>query len=169
MDERQHPRWRLTRRGLFKRGGALGAALTVPGLGGAIANATALAATTRVPDSLPDPSRPAGTATAAMPFDHIVCVMMENHSFDNLLGALPILGTPKADGLTFNKAGQATNSNPSSNGTVTSYGLTNTEQPGSVDQSWDATHQQIDGGKMDGFVASVNSTEPMGYWTNEVL
>ncbi len=104
-----------------------------------------------------------------MPFDHIVCVMMENHSFDNLLGALPRLGQPKADGLTFDKAGQATNCNPSSKGTVAAYELTNTEQPGSVDQSWNATHQQIDGGKMDGFVESVNSIQPMGYWTDEVL
>ncbi len=168
MDERRHPRLRLTRRGLFKRGGALGAALAVPGLPSAIMSASAMAAT-RVPGSLPDPSRPAGTATAAMPFDHVVCVMMENHSFDNLLGALPVLGQRKADGLTFDGAGQATNTNPSAKGTVTSYVLTNTEQPGSVDQTWNATHQQIDGGKMDGFVESVNSTEPMGYWTDEVL
>ncbi len=52
---------------------------------------------------------------------------------------------------------------------MTSFVLPNTEQPGSVDQSWNATHQQIDGGKMDGFVTSVNSIEPMGYWTDEVL
>ncbi len=167
MDEPRHPRWRLTRRGLLKRG-AFGAALTLPGLRSAVMSASAMAAT-RVPDSLPDPSRPAGTATEAMPFDHVVCVMMENHSFDNLLGALPRLGQPHADGLTFDRAGQATNSNPSSNGTVTSFVLPNTEEPGSVDQSWNATHQQIDAGKMDGFVASVNSIEPMGYWTDEVL
>jgi phospholipase C len=131
-------------------------------------SATAMAAT-RDPDSLPDPRRPAGTATEAMPFDHIVCVMMENHSFDNLIGALPLLGQPKAAGLTFDRAGQATNSNPSSNGTVVAYEFTNTEQRPSVDQSWNATHQQIDGGKMDGFVESVNSIQPMGYWTDEVL
>jgi len=169
VNEPRHARWRLTRRGLLKRG-AFGAALTLPGMRSAIASASASAtARARVPDSLPDPTRPAGTSTAAMPFDHVVCVMMENHSFDNLLGALPRLGQPHADGLTFDRAGQATNSNPSSNGTVTSFVLPNTEQPGSVDQSWNATHQQIDGGKMDGFVASVNSIEPMGYWTDEVL
>ena len=50
-----------------------------------------------------------------------------------------------------------------------SFELTNTAQAASVTQTWNATHQQIDGGKMDGFVASVNSTEPMGYWTEEVL
>ena len=55
-------------------------------------------AVVRVPDSLPDPRRPAGTATDALPFDHIVVVMMENHSFDNLLGALSASGQPKARG-----------------------------------------------------------------------
>ena len=110
MEDRFHPRWRLTRRGLLKRGGALSAVLSVPGLGSAVMSASAMAAL-RTPDSLPDPRRPAGTATGAMPFDHLVCVMMENHSFDNLLGALPRLGQPKADGLTFDSAGQATNTN----------------------------------------------------------
>ena len=35
----------------------------------------------RQPGSLPDPSKPAGTVNDAMPSDHIVVVMMENHSF----------------------------------------------------------------------------------------
>jgi phospholipase C len=120
--EPTHPWWHLTRRGLLKRGGSLGAALTMSGLGNAIMSASAAAATTRVPGSLPDPTRPAGTATAAMPFDHVVCVMMENHSFDNLLGALSRLGQPNADGLTFDRAGQATNSNPSSSGSTEPMG-----------------------------------------------
>ena len=36
-----------------------------------------------------------------MPFDHIVVVMMENHSFDNVLGALSRSGQAAADGLSF--------------------------------------------------------------------
>lgn len=48
---------------------------------------SALMAPTREPESLPRPGQPAGTSDDAMPFDHIVVVMMENHSFDNLLGA----------------------------------------------------------------------------------
>ena len=59
---------RFTRRTLLQRGGALGAALSIPGLGSAIFSANAMAAV-RAPDSLPDPRRPAGTATEAMPFD----------------------------------------------------------------------------------------------------
>ena len=42
----------------------------------------------RQPDSLPFPGKPAGTPS--MPeIEHIVVLMMENHSFDNLLGMVP--------------------------------------------------------------------------------
>ncbi len=131
-----------------------------------------LSAATRRPDSLPDPEKPAGTANEEMPFDHIVVVMMENHSFDNLLGALSRSLQPAADGLTFDRAGVATNSNPGTSGTppeVTAFSLRSTAQGQHVSQTWNATHQQIDGGRMDGFVKSVGSTQPMGYWTAEVL
>jgi len=57
------------------------------------------AASVREPGSLPFPDRPAGTVDEAMPFDHIVVVMMENHSFDNALGVLPRSGQPAADGV----------------------------------------------------------------------
>jgi phospholipase C len=126
----------------------------------------------RPPDSLPDPSRPAGTVNEQMPFDHVVVVMMENHSFDNLLGALSRAGQSAADGLTFDAAGAATNSNPGSSGTpdvVTAFPFPSTAQGSHVSQTWNATHQQIDGGKMDGFVRSVASTQPMGYYPPEVL
>jgi phospholipase C len=121
--------------------------------------------------SLPFPDRPIGTTNEQMPFDHIVVVMMENHSFDNLLGALP-LTHPGVDGLTFDGAGAATNSNPGAGGTpaeVAAFALTNTAQAMNVTQSWKATHEQINGGAMDGFVRSSNANEPMGYYTPEVL
>ena len=107
-----------------------------------------------------------------MPFDHVVVVMMENHSFDNLLGALPRSGQAAADGLTFNEAGAATNSNPGTTGTppeVTAFPFPSTAQGPHVSQTWNATHEQIDGGRMDGFVRSVGATQPMGYYTREVL
>jgi phospholipase C len=106
-----------------------------------------------------------------MPFDHIVVVMMENHSFDNLLGALSAT-RPEVDGLTFNPAGTATNSNPGTRATATdvaSFPLVNTAQGSQVSQSWKDTHEQINGGVMDGFVRSVNAAEPMGYYTPQVL
>ena len=107
-----------------------------------------------------------------MPFDHVVVVMMENHSFDNLLGALARSGQPAADGLSFDSAGRATNTNPgagSTPATVTAFAFSSTAQGPHVSQTWNATHEQIDGGKMDGFVRSVNATQPMGYYPREVL
>jgi phospholipase C len=121
--------------------------------------------------SRPFPDKPVGTANEEMPFDHIVVVMMENHSFDNLLGALP-RDRPDVDGLTFDAGGAAENSNPGSHGTpaeVPSFPFTDTAQAKHVSQSWRSTHEQIDGGAMDGFVRSANSTEPMGYYPPEVL
>ncbi len=122
--------------------------------------------------SLPDPHAPAGTVNDEMPFDHIVVVMMENHSFDNVLGALARSGQASADGLTFDQSGEATNSNPGTHGTpaqVGSFPLASTAQGTKVSQTWDATHQQINGGRMDGFVRSAGSIEPMGYYPPEVL
>jgi phospholipase C len=139
---------RLTRRGLLRYGGALGAALA---LGDSLAGVAAAAAV-RPPDSLPDPTRPAGTADEALPFEHIVVVMMENHSFDNLLGALTYdvpPTQPHADGLTFSAAGVALNSNPGPSAPVQAFPFPSTAQGPNVSQTWNATHQQIDGGKMD--------------------
>src|SRR5271154_963796 len=65
----------------------------------------------READSLPFPDLPAGTVNGQMPFDHVVVVMMENHSFANLLGDLGRT-RPDVDALTFDSAGNATNSNP---------------------------------------------------------
>jgi len=160
----QHP---LTRRAFLRYGGVAMAGLS--GGGALLRAASAAAATTRVPESLPDPTRPAGTATAALPFDHIVVVMMENHSFDNLLGALSRSGQPKAQGLKFNAEGMALNSNPGASGPVRSFPFGSTAQGTDVSQSWNATHQQIDGGRMDGFVRSVEAEQPMGYWTDALL
>ena len=163
----------LTRRELMRYGGSITAATVASLQGGLLWKgvAAAGAASLRRPDSLPNPKLPAGTVNEELPFDHIVVVMMENHSFDNLLGALHLSGQKHADGLKFNHRGEALNSNPGpgGEGTVRSFALPTTAQAPSVDQSWNATHTQIDGGKMDGFPRSVNCDEPMGYWTEDVL
>src|SRR5260370_798870 len=65
----------------------------------------------RQANRLPDRGRPAGEATAALPVDHIVIVMMENHSFDNSLGMRARRGQPLADGFSFDAAGVPLNSN----------------------------------------------------------
>ncbi|HTU80311.1 MAG TPA: alkaline phosphatase family protein [Solirubrobacteraceae bacterium] len=160
----------LTRRALLRYGGSLGAAVAgLSGAGGLIRTAAASAKRLRAPDSLPDPRVPAGTVNEALPFDHIVVVMMENHSFDNLLGEIARSGQPRAHGLKFDRAGEALNGNPGPDGPVRSFVIGTTAQMPSVSQTWNHTHEQIDGGRMDGFVRSVQSVQPMGYWTEEVL
>ena len=126
---------------------------------------------TRRAGSVPFPGKPAGTVANEMPFDHIVVVMMENHSLDNLLGALPVT-QPNVDGLRFDSAGDPLNSNPTGGKApdVKAFPLEDTAQLANVTQNWKATHEQINGGRMDGFVKSAKGAqEPMGYYTPEVL
>jgi phospholipase C len=105
----------------------------------------------RRPDSLPDPSRPAGEPTAALPFDHIVCLMQENHSFDNYFGMLPRRGQPRADGFRFDRRGTPVNTNPLSGGVVRVQHAPSVCQPVDITQAWTPTHEEIDHGRMDGF------------------
>ena len=121
----------------------------------------------RGPNSLPDPTKPAGTVDTTLPFDHVVVVMMENHSFDNYFGMLPLRGQPKADGFRLDAKGVPVNSVPLQGGFQHAFHLKGTCQPGSVTQSWNSTHQQIDGGRMDGFADT--STSAMGYWDESDL
>src|SRR5690242_1077699 len=91
----------ITRRSLLRAGAGLAIASSVPWR-----LPVALATPLRLADSLPDPTRPAGTPDASMPFDHIVVVMMENHSFDNYLGMLTRRGGNRAvDGFKFDAKG----------------------------------------------------------------
>ena len=161
----------LSRRQFLQYGGALGVAASVGPLWGWGPSApSASAATLRQPGSLPRPSRPPGTVDDKLPFDHIVVVMMENHSFDNYLGALSRSGKPRAQGLTFNRSDVALNTNPGPEGVLRSYPFPSTAQGSDVTQTWNATHGQIDGGKMDGFVTANGDTDQsMGYWGPDVL
>ncbi|HEX7354552.1 MAG TPA: alkaline phosphatase family protein [Mycobacteriales bacterium] len=122
----------------------------------------------------PYPFRPIGAAAGPgepgfMPFEHLVIVMMENHSFDTYLGMLPQRGQPKADGFTFDGNGRPLNSSPvpgRNAGRIRSFRMTSACQ-GGVSQSWNATHQQIDGGRMDGWIGSADgdaNDTPMGYY-----
>jgi phospholipase C len=150
----------VTRREALRTGAALTAGLTLASRVPTRASAAAAAAL-RPPGSLPDASRPAGAADPALPFDHVVVVMMENHSFDNYLGMLPRRGQPAADGFTFDGSGAPVNSNPYGSGYV-QVTHRDTHCQASVSQNWKSTHAQIDHGAMDGF--ATNHLAQMAYW-----
>src|SRR5438552_3403905 len=97
---------------------------------------------------------------------HLVLLMMENHSFDNVLGTLD---RPGVDGLTF-VGGAAQNSNLDTTGNpVTAFHLPTTCQDGfRVSQSWNSSHQSWNFGANDGFV-KVSGKEAMGYYTADDL
>jgi phospholipase C len=105
----------ITRRALLRGAAGSTAALAVGGLP-AWARPAASSAGVRRPDSLPFPHLPPGTASVHQ-IQHIVVLMMENHSFDNLLGMVPaqVPGRSSVDGLTVHH-GQVTNSNPGRTG-----------------------------------------------------
>jgi phospholipase C len=109
----------------------------------------------------PDPSRPIGEDTLPQ-IEHIVVVMMENHSFDNILGV-----SGHGDGFTLDPEGKPTNSNPNGKGgRVTAFHMpTPCQFKGKPSQAWTASHEQLDKGTNQGFVTSPSGPVAMGYWT----
>jgi len=170
---------RLSRRQLLRAGVAgLGAA----GLGTAAAE-RAYAATTKsgrapsgakglgpggallTPGSRPFPHLRAGTDTLPK-IEHIIVLMMENHSFDDHLGMLG-----RGDGLTLGPDRLPVNYNPDpAGGFVRSFHNPNTVgyADNKISQSWDASHLSWDHGTNRGFVGACGPAA-MGYWTGEDL
>jgi phospholipase C len=126
---------------------------------------------------LPDESCPPGTDLLPE-IQHIVILMMENHSYDNYLGALRADDRAHGDGLPVGPFGEVTSFNLAADGTrVASTRRSSTAQePGVPTQSWRASHIQWDNGANDGFVRGIEQTLPgkdpavaMGYWTSDQL
>jgi phospholipase C len=168
---------KMSRRDVLRAGVAAGAlAAAVPALqAGAIAPAAGLNRRgLRLPNSLPDPSRPMGTPDESMPFENIICWMMENHSFDNYFGMLSRRGQPLADGFKFDKSGNPVNHNLDSNGNkIQAFKLSGGCAGNGISQSWDVTHESIYGepgvANMQGFVTAVEDDQPMAYWEQDTL
>ena len=123
------------------------------------------AAGLRRPDSRPDGRRPEGTPDPRIPIEHVVVVMMENHSFDNYFGMLPRRGRSQADGFGFDRHGRPTATNPDLHGRpVRAFRMpTYCQMEHEPNQSWNGTHTAVDGGRMDGFVRASGAVA-MGYW-----
>ncbi|HEY3607390.1 MAG TPA: alkaline phosphatase family protein [Pseudonocardiaceae bacterium] len=128
--------------------------------------------TLRLPGALPRPELPAGTDLLPG-IDHIVVLMLENHSFDNIFGMLG-----RGDGFTL-RHGRPTATNPYPDGrTQHAFHMPTTCQlPARPSQEWTASHNAYHNGANDGFVStpiSPATTElvggvAMGYWTGEDL
>ena len=117
----------------------------------------------RAPGSLPDPRLPAGTDTMPQ-IEHIVVLMMENHSYDNRLG---MLCRPDANGFRLGRDGLPTATNPYADGDLQhAFRMPTTCQNSTVTQEWGNSHIQYDNGRMDGFVIT-SKAEAMGYWQEE--
>jgi len=130
------------------------------------------------PGSLPFPARPAGIpqpdlAPELAEIDHIVMVMMENHSFDNYLGMLPHIaryGRRHVDGWPVIGADGIPNAaQADAHGNYyRAFNLDSACQDGGPSNSWDASHISLDGGKMDGFVRA-SGEAAMRYWSDDIL
>lgn len=107
----------------------------------------------------PDPGRPEGEHDGG-PIAHVVVLMMENHSYDNLLGWMADHG----DGLPRDASGRPVpaeaNLDAAGRPVPLTHRPTTRQQPNVPTQSWAASHLQWDGGRNDGFVRSVEQTVP---------
>ena len=127
----------------------------------------------RQPGSRPYPHLAAGTDTLPG-VDHIVVLMLENHSFDNFFGMLG-----RGDGFRLDRHGRPTATNPYPDGRIQhAFRMPTTCQlPSTPSQEWLASHNAYDDGAMDGFVrtpispadSTIVGGVAMGYWTGEDL
>jgi len=136
-----------------------------------VASHVVQAAALRPPDSRPRPDQPIGTPS--MPeIENVVVLMMENHSFDNILGMLPwqvrsrrgkVDGFPSVHGkpYAFNFDSDAKR--------IPIYHLPDMCPSGHISQDWNASHLSYDHGTCNGFVIAVDSTQPMGYFDQSDL
>ena len=154
--------YEISRRGLLKGMAATSALWALPAYAGMSRHTSG--PPLRKPGSRPFANVPAGTDMLPQ-IEHIVVVMMENHSFDNYFGMLG-----RGDGFTLDRRGQPTAVNDDSSGNpVRAYHAPSTCQSHyDVSQSWTASHTAWDYGRMDGFVRG-SSRDAMAYWTGADL
>jgi phospholipase C len=157
---------RFTRRSAIRAGAGSALALAAAANGlPAWARPIANIAQAPGPGTLPFPNLPEGTPTMAK-IEHIIVLMMENHTFDNFLGMLPnqVKTRSKVDGLKVDKHGKATNFNLSSSGKpIRATRMPSPCQADGVGQNWLASHTSFNGGKNNGFVRA-SSAQAMQYF-----
>jgi len=104
------------------------------------------------------PRRPHG---AAIPIDHIIVLMQENRSYDHYFGQLHYEGQPRSRPAPKNAA----NPDPTDPGgaPIARFHQNNYCESADLDHSWNGTHKEWNGGRMDGFTAeNVDTSDPTG-------
>jgi phospholipase C len=160
----------ITRRTLLRGAAGSAALLASAGLPAWARQFTASVAGIRRPDSLPFPHLPAGHASMPQ-IEHVVVLMMENHSFDNLLGMVPyeVTGRHKVDGFT-RSGGRVVNFNPDAQGNrIYATPMSSPCQlNGEPSQAWNASHEAYANGANSGFVLASGDVA-MSYWDGHDL
>jgi phospholipase C len=166
----------LSRRQLLG-GGLAGASILLAGCSGNSTTPTTRSPSSSIPGastttaptalkasgSLPNPSVATGTDQVPQ-IEHFVVVMMENHSFDNILGLNGV-----GDGFTLGPNGQPIAKNPDGHGNyVSAFHMPTECQTRGVRNDWVAAHEAYDNGTCQGFVTS-STAEAMGYFTSADL
>jgi len=109
--------------------------------------------------SRPYPGLAAGTDTIPE-IEHIVVLMLENHSFDNILGMLG-----RGDGFTLDPQGSPTATNPYGSQVLHAFHMpTPCQLVNAPSNSWDASHLSYADGTCLGFANSPSGPVSMGYY-----
>jgi phospholipase C len=144
------PSLSLSRRDLLRDAGLLGLSMMAGSCGQAPG-----------PGTRPAPSMPEGTDVLSE-IDHIIVLMMENHSFDSYFGMLdPSVGFQLRDG-------QPTAANNDSTGKIVRafHMPTACQSNDGPSQAWNPSHVAYANGQNSGFVLG-SGTVAMGYWTGD--
>ncbi|MBV8950514.1 MAG: hypothetical protein JOZ99_06550, partial [Actinobacteria bacterium] len=89
---------------------------------------------------------------------HVVVLMQENRSYDSYFGQLHFEGQPQSS-----REPDVGNPDPLGGPPIRPFLTTNPCTSADLSHSWDGTHQEIDGGRMDGFTAqNEDPTDPSG-------
>jgi phospholipase C len=121
------------------------------------------------------PAANAKSVKAAAPgdvtnIDHVVVLMQENRSYDSYFSRLHFQGQPQSS-----VESQSPNPNPLGGPPIHPFLKHVPCETADLDHSWNGTHNEYDGGRMDGFTAAnVHPTDPsgsraMGYYDNATL
>jgi phospholipase C len=107
----------------------------------------------------PFPTLPEGTDMIPE-IEHIVVLMLENHSFDNFLGMLG-----RGDGFTLDERGLPTASNPYRGKTLQAFHMpTPCQLANQPTNNWNAAHLAYDHGTCQGFANGASGAVSMGYF-----